>query len=387
MFEDPSLWVGNYGYVAGGWRVNRHPRELADVNGDGQADIVGFGNAGAYVSLSTGSGYTAPSLWVANYGYDAGGWRVNRHPRELADVNGDGREDIVGFGNAGAYVSLSTGSGFTGPSLWVDNYGWDDGWRVNRHPRELADVNADGRQDIVGFGNAGAYVSLSTGSGYTAPSLWVDNYGWDDGWRSSRHPRELADVDGDGREDIVGFGNAGVYVSLSTGSGYTAPSLELANFGYDAGGWRQNRHPREVVDVNDDGRADIVGFGNAGVYVSLSTGSGFTGPSLWVDNFGWDDGWRVNRHPRYLSDVNGDGFLDVVGFGDAGVYVSINLDGEDFDDPELWVDNYGYSAGGWRVNKHPRALADVNGDGSADVVGFGDAGVYVSPSEDVFTFV
>ena len=31
--------------------------------------------------------------------------------RELADVNGDGMEDIVGFGNAGVLVSLATGGG------------------------------------------------------------------------------------------------------------------------------------------------------------------------------------------------------------------------------------------------------------------------------------
>jgi hypothetical protein len=115
MFEDPSLWVANYGYNAGGWRVDRHPRTLADVNGDGLEDVVGFGNAGVYVSLSSGDDFAAPSLWVASYGYDAGGWRVNRHPREVVDVDGDGDADIVGFGNAGVYVSLSTGSGYTSP--------------------------------------------------------------------------------------------------------------------------------------------------------------------------------------------------------------------------------------------------------------------------------
>jgi hypothetical protein len=43
--------VSNFGAVAGGWRIDRHPRLTADVNGDGRADIVGFGNAGVWVSL------------------------------------------------------------------------------------------------------------------------------------------------------------------------------------------------------------------------------------------------------------------------------------------------------------------------------------------------
>jgi hypothetical protein len=131
------------------------------VNGDNRADIVGFGNDGAWVSLSTGSGFSPPALWVNNYGYNAGGWRVENHPRLLADVNGDNRADIVGFGNDGAWISLSTGSGFSTPTLVVNNFGYNaGGWRVGSHPRMAADVTADGRADIVGFGNDGAWVSV-----------------------------------------------------------------------------------------------------------------------------------------------------------------------------------------------------------------------------------
>jgi hypothetical protein len=40
-------------------------------------------------------------------GESAGGWTsADRFPRQLADVNGDGRADIVGFGDAGVWVAL-----------------------------------------------------------------------------------------------------------------------------------------------------------------------------------------------------------------------------------------------------------------------------------------
>jgi hypothetical protein len=101
-----QLVVDNFGYDAGGWRVDRHPRFLADTTGDGRADIVGFGDAGVYVSRANADGtFTAPQLAVTNFGYVAGGWRVDQHPRLLADTNGDGRADVVGFGNAGVWVS------------------------------------------------------------------------------------------------------------------------------------------------------------------------------------------------------------------------------------------------------------------------------------------
>jgi hypothetical protein len=56
-------------------------------------------------------GAPGPKLAVANFGYDAGGWRVDMHPRFLADVTGDGRADVVGFGNPGVWISRAQGDG------------------------------------------------------------------------------------------------------------------------------------------------------------------------------------------------------------------------------------------------------------------------------------
>ena len=43
-----------------------------------------------------------------------------------------------------------------------------------------------------------------------------------------------------------------------------------------------------------------------------------------------------------------------------------------------WIDVY-KRQGAWRVEQHPRMLGDVNGDGRADIVGFGNDGVVVAP--------
>ncbi len=45
-------------------------------------------------------------------GAGAGNWgSFDPYPRRPADVNGDGRDDLVGFGEAGTYVALATFSG------------------------------------------------------------------------------------------------------------------------------------------------------------------------------------------------------------------------------------------------------------------------------------
>ncbi len=182
---------------------------------------------------------------------------------------------MVGFGKDGVYVSLSTGTSFAAPTRWVAAYGVSVGnWSSqDQYPRGVGDVNGDGKADVVGFGNKGVYVSLSTGASFAASSRWIAGYGYSaGGWSSQdKYPRIVGDVDGDGKADVVGFGNAGAYVSLSTGASFAPPGLSIAAYGYSAGGWTsQNEYPRCVADVNGDHWADIVGFGKSGTYVSLS---------------------------------------------------------------------------------------------------------------------
>ena len=252
------------------------PRTLVDVNGDGLPDIVGFAKDGVYVSRNTGTGFAAATRWIAAYGTNAGGWAdMNVAPRMLADVNGDGLPDIVGFGQDGVYVSLNTGTSFTVAKLLLASYGpTAGGWIDNKtFPRTLADVNGDGLPDIVGFGKDGVYVSLNTGTGFTAVTQWIAAYGTFGGWTDNNtFPRMLADVNGDGLPDIVGFGNTGVSVSRNTGTSFTTPALWVAAYGKAAGGWSDdNIYPRMLADINGDGLPDIVGFADNGVYASLAS--------------------------------------------------------------------------------------------------------------------
>ncbi len=392
VFQKPRLVIRDYGYNAGSWKVERHVRHVGDLTGDGRSDIVGFGDAGVYIALNTGHGtFYAPRLMLEDLGYVAGTWRVERHPRLLADLTGDGRADIVGFGDAGVYIALNNGGGTFQPvRLALADLGYVAGsWRVERHPRFPADLTGDGRADIVGFGDAGVYVALNNGDGTFQPlRLAIRDFGYVAGsWRVERHPRFLADLTGDGRADIVGFGDFGVSVALNNGDGTFQPrTLVIEDLGYVAGGWRVERHPRFLADLTGDGRADVVGFGGDGVFVALNNGDGtFQAPQIAVWDLGYDaGGWRVERHPRFLADLTGDGRADIIGFGDAGVIVALNNGDGTFQAPQLVLEDFGYIAGDWNVERHVRFVTELTGDGRADIIGFGNNGVVVALNKLTF---
>lgn len=223
-FATGQFWIIAFG-SGGGWSDNNaYPRMLVDVNGDGLPDIVGFSSGGVYVSLNTGSGFAPAQVWIVDYGRTTGGWSDNNtYPRTLIDVNGDGLPDVVGFATGGVYVSLNKGTSFAPAQLWNSGFGNNSGWSNNSmYPRILADVNGDGLPDVIGFASSGVYVSLNTGTSFAAAQVWVGGYGSGTGaggWvDENRNPRTMVDVGGFGYGGIVGFADAGVYVSAGTAS-------------------------------------------------------------------------------------------------------------------------------------------------------------------------
>ena len=353
-----------------------------DLNSNGLPDLVSFGGNGVYTAFNNGRTFTSRQLALSTFGTSKG-WQRSTHPRMVLDVTGDGRPDVVGFGAAGVSVAPGTGgSTFGSARAWVSDFGSDQGWRVGVHQRVVVDVTGDGKPDIVGFGGAGVSVARNTGSSFAKPQIWSRQMGSSDaagGWVASRHPRFVVDVTGDGLPDLVGFGAKGVYVARNTGSGFAPMTLALAEFGTGQG-WSVVNHPRRVMDIDGDGKPDIVAFSARGILVARGTGSGFAKPMLWSSSFGTDaasGSWRGAVHSRTFADVNGDGRLDVVGFGGTRTYVALNR-GTSFGPSTVWTTDFGSRE--WTPGWMPRSVVDVNGDGRADIVGFGRDGVHVALS-------
>lgn len=290
-----------------------HLRRMADVNGDGKADIIGFYSDKVYVSLSHGNGFGTPTVWTSQF---TTSWNTN-HVRTVADVNGDGKADIIGFEDSKVYVALSNGSNFSPATEWTSAF--TNGWSNSKHIRYVADVNGDGKSDIIGFGDSKVYVALSYGNGFRPATEWTSAFtsGWSN--TNNKHIRTVADVNGDGRADIVGFGDSRIYVALSNGSSFRPATEWTSAF---TGLWNTTNHVRKVKDVNGDGRADIIGFGDSKIYVALSNGSSFQSAKVWSSRF--TSGWSNSKNVRTIGDVSGDGKGDIIGFGNDKVVVDLS---------------------------------------------------------------
>jgi VCBS repeat protein len=365
-FASPGPQLNYFGTDpnAGSWTSqNRNPRLLADINNDGKADIVGFADTGVFTSLALGNGgfgvqqfQQAMTLW----GTTSGGWNEPGVSRQVADINSDGYADLVGFGPTGVLVSLNnkvgTNGTFASQAFVTDpevNSFWSaqGGWNQDELPRFLAPVSGLGATDIVGFSEIGVFVSLNNGSGtFGDPGFAPGTEWWGEGpgtgnWVGTAdkpaqdiRPRLLADVNGDNMDDLVGFGDSGIEVSLATGNGNFAPHTTVAgtSFWTPSFGWDQSLYPRVLADVNGDGLADIVGFGqpqnsgDTGVWASLNTSTlavvSFAAQvqvasSFWTPAMGFTND---DTYPRQLADITGDAKADIVGFAQSAVWTSVS---------------------------------------------------------------
>ncbi|MFB9336625.1 FG-GAP repeat domain-containing protein [Actinoplanes octamycinicus] len=188
---------------------------LADINGDGRVDLLArFPDGNLFVYPGTGKSGTE----TFGERYQVGiGWN-EATAITVADVNGDGRVDLLArFPDGNLFVYPGTGK--SGTETFGERYqvgiGWNDATAIT-----VADVNGDGRADILArFPDGNLYVYPGTGRSGT--ETFGERYQVGIGWNDAT-AITVADINGDGRADLLArFPDGNLYVYPGTGKSGT----------------------------------------------------------------------------------------------------------------------------------------------------------------------
>ncbi len=388
-FKDPETISSTTGFGKnGGWDLKNNPRMLADVNGDGLADIVGFKNDGVYISYNKGGkNFSPPKRVLTAFGNNrnAGGWQIYEKTtfekrkisdRRMADMNGDGLMDIVGVKRDGLYISFNRGDGtFDNPMHFLHNE-FKSIFKISdfkKNPVYFMDMNHDALTDIIIYSQTKTYIIYNSVSGidFRNRSEIRSKYSSAQGLISDMNADGLLDLFAIHDEYKYKYGTINRTHIQNAAIAFSSEKEKFNPF------WEVMMNGWELLltaDMDGDGLNNLVAFRKDGVYIA----NGASNPAtLAVKAFGSNTGWSSSKHPRMLWDINSDGLTDIVGFGNKGVYAAFNTGKGGFTALKKISSGFGASDG-WKLEENPRMFADIDGDGLADIVGFSNSGLTVA---------
>jgi hypothetical protein len=291
----------------------------ADANGDHRIDRVAAyadDKRGLVVQSSLANANATNSMPIETVLGDGKG--VFQNPVKIADVNADGRDDLVfTFYNqkTGTHVRTALAQADGRFSKTVETV-LGDGNGVFQQPVQVGDINGDGRDDLVfSFYNptSGARVRTALGKSDGRFSNTVETV-LGDGNGVFQQPLKIGDVNADGRDDLI-FSffdqktGARVRTALGKADGHVAKTVETV-LGDGNGVFQQ---PVQVGDVNADGREDLIfSFHNSqtGAHIRTALAKANGKFATTVDTT-LGDGAGIFQMPTRLEDVNSDGKVDL----------------------------------------------------------------------------
>ena len=275
---------------------------VADVNRDAKLDLVLADHDSYSVAVLLGSGDGRFKAVSGSPFLAREGTQPHTHGLTVADVNGDGHQDIVTANNADGDISLLLGDG-RGAFARAPKSPFPCG--KSPYPIAAADINADGYADVLApnathgdqqVKTLAVLLGNSRGELKAAPNspLQCEATVW---------YAAIGDLNGDRRPDAIavhGEGNQGLSILLNDGQGRLslAPTSPL-NLGHGAWG-------AEIADMNRDGNADLVVAADDAIRLFLGNGHGAFAPAPGSPYQTGKGAWRL-----VVADFNGDGKKDV----------------------------------------------------------------------------
>jgi hypothetical protein len=242
----------------------------ADLDGDGLKDLIVVNNLRSKINLlynltgKTNSTSVTPRKLEPNELPPDARFRIDSIPTDerigalqVADLNGDGRPDIVYYGDTRDLVVIYN----LGTNGWSEPKRWhiDDG-QLDPNSLAVGDLNGDGLTDVVLLGDNGAV--------YFLPQLPDHTLGEPQKIPYSGTPKavQIVDVDGDGLNDLmlVDFDSPSpIRFRLQNAGGHLGPEIYFKSppiRSYLADNLEENRTNFLVTIAQNSGRAAVSQF-------------------------------------------------------------------------------------------------------------------------------
>jgi hypothetical protein len=309
---------------------------------------------------------------------------------QSSDIDGDGQDELIARHIGGVQiVRYNAAFGqwidlLDGPPL-SDLAGWNG--PTYYETIQCADLDSDGQAEIIARGYGGIFAwrydnDPSSPTYQQWPQL-ANGPGWGDpgGWNLPQYYTTIqcADIDGDGRAELLGRDGDGIQVWKYDGTANAWSEMPRGPGLSDAGGWNQPPYYETIqcADLDSDGQAEIIarGYGGAGAWRYDNSPSSPT-YQQWVQvnsTIGWSDpaGWGdpTKYETIQWADIDGDGAAELLGRGANGIEVykydpKANTLNQLPNGP-AWSD----SPGGWNKAEFATTIqcADIDGDGAAEL--------------------
>ena len=361
-------------FVTSGFWMREEVPTLADIDGDGDADI-------AFSHLDTIYAYDGQGGSLPGWPYDVNNGVVEQGISMYPDPNNPGKMGLITGTTSGYLYNLDyTGWLKQGFPLYTMTY-----------RNAIGDLNRDGEDDLVSA-DVKLIVSNLQGNNLSGwPQYPGETYG----------TPAIGDIDGDGSRDIAIVhqqGDSNTAISVYNSAGNLLPGWPVEH--NESPDWRG----AQIVlgDIDKDGKRElVVGVGGSGsIHVLRYDGSTQPGWPQPVDG-------NVGAYPT-LGDVDSDGYLEVIVVGvngtlhmwnymgnpvsgwpiqiAGGTYSSPATVGNIDSDPEpeiilgagtflrafnpdgSAVDGFPKQVGQLSSNSCPPALGDIDNDGLTEIV-------------------